>query len=183
MDRDAFAVVFRTHHAAVLAYGLRRVDADTAREVAAETFTVAWRRAGAMPEEPLPWLLATARRVLANEVRRRGRSERLASRLRESTGTSSGGGPVADHAEQVVDAALLRSALDRLDERDREVLLLVAWEGLDHAGLATTLGCSPGAARVRLHRARRRLASVLETSATRAPHPPTTQPITDRGPR
>lgn len=188
MDRDAFTAVFRAHHGAVLTYGLRRVDADTAREVAAETFTVAWRRADAVPDDPLPWLLATARRVLANEVRRRGRAERLAGRLHEATltgGDAAGGdgGPVRDHAQQVVGAAVLRAALDRLGERDREVLLLVAWEGLDHAGLATTLGCSVGAARVRLHRARRRLAGALETPPARAPHPPTTQPITDRGPR
>lgn len=188
MDRDAFTAAFRAHHAAVLAYGLRRVDADTAREVAAETFTVAWRRADAVPDDALPWLLATARRVLANEVRRRGRAERLAGRLRETTqaggdATSGSGEPTADHAQQVVDANLLRAALDRLGARDREVLLLVAWEGLDHTGLATTLGCSAGAARVRLHRARRRLASTLETPPSRAPHPPMTQPITDQGPR
>ena len=53
MDRDAFTAVFRAHHAAVLAHGLRRVDADTAREIAAETFTVARRRADAVPDDAL----------------------------------------------------------------------------------------------------------------------------------
>jgi RNA polymerase sigma-70 factor (ECF subfamily) len=54
------------------------------------------------------------------------------------------------------------AALAQLGERDREALLLHAWEGLDHADAGTVMGCSPGAFAVRLHRARRRFARELE---------------------
>lgn len=176
VDREAFTAMFQAHWAAVLAYGLRRVDAETAREVAAETFTVAWRRSADVPAHQLPWLLATARRVLANEVRRRGRADRLVLRLRDDAG---GGvaGPVTDHADGVVESDVLQAALARLADRDREVLLLVAWDGMDHEGLAAVLGCSVGAARVRLHRARRRLAAALDAPS------PDRAVTTDRGRR
>jgi RNA polymerase sigma-70 factor, ECF subfamily len=55
----------------------------------------------------------------------------------------------------------LADALRRLSERDREILLLAAWEGLDRTGLAAALGCTKTAAGVRLYRARKRLATAL----------------------
>lgn len=54
-------------------------------------------------------------------------------------------------------AVELRAVLAALTADQVEVLLLSAWEGLTGAALATALGCSPVAARVRLHRARRAL--------------------------
>jgi RNA polymerase sigma-70 factor (ECF subfamily) len=48
-------------------------------------------------------------------------------------------------------------ALAELDERDREVLMLMAWEGLSGREAAAALGCSDTAYRIRLHRARKRL--------------------------
>jgi RNA polymerase sigma-70 factor (ECF subfamily) len=53
------------------------------------------------------------------------------------------------------------AALSRLDEADRELITLVAWEGLDRDQIARMLGCSRATIRVRLHRARRRLARLL----------------------
>jgi RNA polymerase sigma-70 factor, ECF subfamily len=53
----------------------------------------------------------------------------------------------------------MAAAVDRLGPADREVLRLVAWEGLTPAELAVALGVRPGTARVRLHRARRALAA------------------------
>jgi RNA polymerase sigma-70 factor (ECF subfamily) len=56
----------------------------------------------------------------------------------------------------------IAQALGRLSEGDREVVLLCAWEGLSIEEAATALGCSPTAAKVRLHRARRRLRAELD---------------------
>jgi RNA polymerase sigma-70 factor (ECF subfamily) len=50
-----------------------------------------------------------------------------------------------------------------LPDDDRERLALVAWEGLDHGEIAGVLGCSRNAVRIRLHRARKRLARELAT--------------------
>jgi RNA polymerase sigma-70 factor (ECF subfamily) len=52
----------------------------------------------------------------------------------------------------------VRVALARLSVRDQEILLLVAWDGLDRAGIARVLGCSNAVVRLRLHRARQRFA-------------------------
>jgi RNA polymerase sigma-70 factor (ECF subfamily) len=51
--------------------------------------------------------------------------------------------------------------LARLSDRDREAILLVAWEELDTASAAAVLGCSRAAFAVLLHRARRRLATAM----------------------
>jgi RNA polymerase sigma-70 factor (ECF subfamily) len=59
----------------------------------------------------------------------------------------------------------LHEALARLPERDRELLMLVCWEGLDHAAVASVMGMSRANVAVRLHRARRRLARELERRA------------------
>ena len=56
----------------------------------------------------------------------------------------------------------IRAALGRLDERDREVLLLTAWDRLDRDAIAVVLGCTRANVAVRLMRARRRLARELE---------------------
>jgi RNA polymerase sigma factor (sigma-70 family) len=140
-------------HRHVLAYALRRADPSTAEDVVAETFTIAWRRLGDVPERPLPWLLGVARRVLANQRRGERRRVALVDRL-ALQGRAAPGAP-----DQQEGRAL--TALASLGERDREALLLHAWEGLDHAEAGTVMGCSASTFAVRLHRARRRFAREL----------------------
>jgi DNA-directed RNA polymerase specialized sigma24 family protein len=63
------AQLYREHYDSVLSYAARRIDPDTARDIAAETFLVAWRRSTAVPQDPRlvrPWLYGVARRVLWN---------------------------------------------------------------------------------------------------------------------
>lgn len=152
-----FERLFHQHADAVRAYAMRRSDPDTAQEIVAETFAVAWRRVDVVPDPALPWLLGVARKVLANERRSRSRAEALALRLvREPMGSS-------DDPADVVDARLsMQSALDRLLPAEREVLELIAWEGLSAAQAAAALGCSQVAIAMRLHRARRRFRRLFE---------------------
>ena len=162
---ERFDACFRQHYARVLAYGLRRVPSRAAAEdVAAETFLVAWRRLDELPRDPLPWLLGIARHVIQNELRSARRRDRLAARVgAQSRGQADGtitSGPPGQ--EQVL------TALERLGERDREVLLLATWDRLDRRQAAAVLGCSHGAFAVRLHRARARLARELKASAAAA---------------
>ncbi len=63
----------------------------------------------------------------------------------------------AEPADLVVADAEVRAVLARLSARDRQILLLHAWEGLDGAGLAAVLGVSRGGADAALSRARARL--------------------------
>jgi len=171
MTDEEFTGLFEDHYSAVLAYGLRRVDADTARDVAAETFLVAWRRLRVAPEAPRPWLLAVARRVLADELRRRGRQDRLHDRIGDAA-RADDALVHPDHAEAVVAGSLVAAALASLSGRDRELLQLVGWEQLDQRAAAQVLGCSVGAFKVRLHRARRRLhAAMAEPDPDAGPGP------------
>ncbi len=154
--RERFERVYRDHHSAVRAYVLRRAEPELAQDALSETFLAAWRRLDELPGDPLPWLLATARRTLSNQrrsVRRLGGlRERIAARATAE---------VSDPAEQVAEAELVRRALATLSESDREVLMLVAWDGLDPARAAVVAGCSRATFAVRLHRARKRLDRAL----------------------
>ena len=153
-DRDRLEALYRDHAAPVHAYLLRRTDPATADDALMEVFVVACRRPRDVPAEPLPWLLGCARRVLANQRRGAGRAAALADRIAVA------GPPAVVPADS--DQPVLE-ALSRLSEGDREILLRHAWEGLEPAELAVVLGCSGGTARVRLHRARRRLSALLPT--------------------
>jgi RNA polymerase sigma-70 factor (ECF subfamily) len=166
-----FEVCFEAHTAQVLGYCLRRLsDRRAAEDVAAETFLVAWRRLDLMPADELPWLLAIARNVILNERRSGRRRGRLLARVAaEAAAETVEPDPAAGHSLDRDGAGpAVRAALSRLSERDREVLMLTTWDGLDQRGAAAVLGCSKGAFKVRLHRARRRLAHTLQT--TSAPH-------------
>ncbi len=134
------------------------MDRATADEVVAETFVVAWRRPESVPSEPLPWLYGVARRLIANQTRGANRRNALAIRL----ASQPDGSLRQDQAAAVLDR------LEQLNARDREVLLLVAWEGLTQLQAAEALACSHAAVRVRLHRARRRLRGLLDESKAAA---------------
>lgn len=160
-----FRRLFAEHYPAVLSYARRRVPVDAAEDVAAETFTVAWRRLDRVPEDAVrPWLYGVARNVAANVQRGERRRTRLTAKL-----SSLAEPPVANPAEGPGAAVL--SALGRLSSRDREILTLAAWEGLSPQQMSVALGCSANAASIRLHRARRRLAKELAGAG----HEPMTQ--------
>ena len=163
-----FEIFFEAHTGDVLRYCLRRLpDRRAAEDVAAETFLVAWRRLDVMPADELPWLLAIARNVILNEWRGGRRRERLLARIAaESPGEAVEPEPVAVQSGGRDGAGGARAALAQLSERDREVLMLTAWDGLDQRSAAAILGCSEGAFKVRLHRARRRLARALEATSS-----------------
>ena len=155
---DLLASLWNAHYPAVLAYARRRAPEETAEDVANAAFAVLWQRIGEPLDDPLPWLLAVARRELANQRRSEARRHRLAIRVRTAPATE------PDAADRAVDQAEARAALARLRDQDREVLMLVAWEGLDPARAAAVLGITPAAFAVRLHRARRRLQAHLTSS-------------------
>jgi RNA polymerase sigma factor (sigma-70 family) len=162
---DLFERVYRASGTAVLGYTMRRcASREDALDLVAETFTTAWRRRADMPPDPGEarlWLFGIARRCLANAVRSTERAGRLGQRLADSFRPESVPDPAALH-EQSADMQFVRSALQQLSDDDRELVTLIAWEGLTPAQAATALGLSPGAARVRLHRARTRLRTALD---------------------
>jgi RNA polymerase sigma-70 factor, ECF subfamily len=153
-DRRArFEALYSKHAGAVARYARRRTDEQTAADVVSEVFVVAWRRFDHVPEDALPWLLGCARRVLWHHHRAEQRRGRLLDRLKSS----------APRAVLSVELppTVLATGLASLSERDREALLLTAWEGLTTEQAAAALGCSPQAFRVRTHRARQRLMDAM----------------------
>lgn len=145
--------LFSEHAAAVRAYALRRTPSAAVDDVVSDVFVVAWRRLEDVPDDVLPWLLGCARRIVANQRRARRRQTALFERLGRERVATADMPPNGDSA--------LGEALMTLSDSDREVLMLVAWEGLDPTRAAAAMGCSPRAFAMRLHRARRRLATAL----------------------
>ena len=165
-DRQ-FEQCFRANYASVLAFAIRRTTGRAAAEdVVSETFAVAWRRRDLVPDPALPWLYAVALRVVANQRRSLQRRRRLGERLAHEAGA---GAAERDPAEDLDRRDAFSTAFRRLSEAEREILRLIAWEGMDTEDAARVLGCSAGAFRVRLHRARRRLAKHLRAAGHSPP--------------
>jgi RNA polymerase sigma factor (sigma-70 family) len=153
-DSVRFRALFDAAYPAVRRYVLYRGVGDRADDVVAETFLVAWRRLDDVPEDdPVPWLLGVARNVWLNQLRSDRRYAALLRRLPLP--------PYTPPPGESCELAAVRAALDAIGTEDQEILRLVAWDGLSAAKAGEALGCSAGAARVRLHRARRRLAAEL----------------------
>ena len=174
--RPRFERCFREHYASLLAFAIRRLPSrEAAEDATAETFAVAWRRRDCIPDPALPWLYAIALRVIANQRRSGQRRQALGERLAREPEL---GAAERDPVDSLSRRDAFAVAFERLSEPEREVLRLVAWDGLDTRDGARALGCSPAAFRVRLHRARRKLAKQLAAAghSTRAPRTPNPQP-------
>jgi len=155
-----FRLVFDSAYGPLCRYARHRgLDGPDVEDLVAQVLEIAWRRIDEVPvDEPLPWLYAVARNVWRNQARRSQRRREILDRFRLPVFPETRDDPAA------LDPRVLRAALDSLSARDQEVLRLVAWDGLTPGELATVLGCSPVAARTRLHRARARLAKRLGIS-------------------
>jgi RNA polymerase sigma-70 factor (ECF subfamily) len=151
---ERFAEIYTACYGRVYAYAARRVGAQAAEDVVAETFTIAWRRLEDIPAEPLPWLYGVARNVVmrhrAGHARQDAAERALAAEPRAAATAEADGDPA------------LWQAWETLSARDREVLALVAWEELTVRDAAWVLGCPAAVFSVRLHRARKRLERRLE---------------------
>ena len=160
--RERFERMYAANFGPLLGYSIRRTpNTDDAADVVAETFLTAWRRLDDVPpgDEARLWLYGVARNVIANFRRGERRRYELSDRLRLDLAAG-----YQDESGYTGELAGLRAAFAALAAADRELLSLVAWEGLDHGELSAVLGCSRNAVRIRLHRARSRLAAALEHS-------------------
>jgi RNA polymerase sigma-70 factor, ECF subfamily len=141
-----------------------RRDPDLCDDVLAETFLVAWRRLEDTPLDARPWLIGIARNIRLNLRRRARHQQAVTVRLMETTGEPA----YADSSH----TGTLEVALARLSEKDREILLLSTWDGLDRTAIAQVVSCSRANVNVRLHRARKRLVAALtQELADTANHP------------
>lgn len=167
-DRAAFAVLVRAHQDEVYTLARRLVgDPHLASDVAQEALIRAWR---ALPKFRGDARLSTwLYRITVNT------SWTQKKRARRHTGSSiddhydlaapeDGDHPVVA-GEMLELRGRLRDALDRLPEGQRHVVVLKDIHGWSHAEIAEAVGISVTAAKVRLHRARARLARDLEEAS------------------
>ena len=156
-----FTAIYDLYSSAVTAYALRRTGVGDASDVVAETFLVAWRRLDDVPAEPetRAWLLGVARRVAANQARGDRRRSELGRKLSARLVHRFDEQPPIERLDRY---GSLGTALAQLSDDDRELLMLVAWDGMTPTEVATVMGLSPPVVRKRLFRARKRLTARRE---------------------
>jgi RNA polymerase sigma factor (sigma-70 family) len=170
-DPEIFEAFYLQHVEGIQGFVARRVgDPEHAADLTAEIFVAAigaahrYRPARGAPKA---WLYGIARTVVAADrrqlIRQQTREERFGA------GAMLDENDVAEIEARIEAAATLRrlyEAMDRLPETERAILELVAIDELSPTEAATAVGVRPVTARVRLHRARRKLQVELEAAST-----------------
>lgn len=172
-DPEIFEAFYRQHVEAIQGFVARRVgDRERAADLTAEIFLAAIGAAHRYRPgrgSPKAWLYGIAQNVVAIDRRRAGREQAREERLRGSTLLD---GDDAAEIDARIDAAAtqrrLYEAMERLSESERAVLELVAIDELSLAEAAAAVDVRPVTARVRLHRARRKLRAELDAAATKS---------------
>lgn len=168
-DPVAFERFYREHVEAVQRFVARRVDDPyLAADLTADVFVAVIESAGSFRRgrgEPVAWLFGIARNVVADEWRRHAKDQRTAKRVRGRELLVEDD-LVASHEriDGESSARALYHELDGLPAGQRAVLELVAVDGLSVEEAGRALGIGGAAARVRLHRGRRRLRNRLDPS-------------------
>ena len=157
---ELMGVLYERHAPAVFRYLARRAGLPAAEDLLSEVFIAALSASSRVMAHDsgsaLPWLYG----IGLNVLHRHFRQPQPAPGVTRDFGMD--WDAVDDRLDARAERGRLRAALSVLTDSDRELLLLVGWEGLSQAEAATALGISPGAARVRLHRARKRVLCTLE---------------------
>lgn len=158
---DAYSVFFRRHVDAITRYAVRRcANPEDVADLVAECFLVALQSAHRyVPETDtaLPWLFGISRRLLAKQRRKYAGNRRIEVKASNAFPVFSAAedNEIASAIDAARQAPALEAALHRLTLAEREVLELVAYDGLSPSEAAAALDITPNAARLRLSRARR----------------------------
>lgn len=175
---ESFERLYEAQYGSIFAYVRRRLaSASDVPDVVSEVFMVAWRRIDELPPPPQDrlWLFGVAHRCLLAHQRQHWSRVRLLSTLMAQANQIQLIEAGTDHLY-----ARTRSALETLRPKDREVLILVYWDGLSHADAAIVLGCSVNAVALRVKKAKARLQSRLPSNVTNELTRPPTPLLTPR---
>jgi RNA polymerase sigma factor (sigma-70 family) len=162
-DAASFAALYTETNADVLAFLLRRCPTpEDAADCLAETYLVAWEKRNQVPAgvEARPWLFGVARNVMRRGHERHRRLAAAAQSLAEELQSAASARPARapDEPESIT------AALSELSAVDQEIITMISWDGLTPRQIGQVLGISPNVVRVRAHRARVRLRSLLSTN-------------------
>ncbi len=159
-DEASFAALYTETNADVLAFLLRRCPTpEDAADCLAETYLVAWEKRHQIPAgvEARPWLFGVARNVMRRGHERHRRLAAAARSLAEEL-------RLAATARSPRQPASITAALSELSALDQEIITMISWDGLTPRQIGQVLGISPNVVRVRAHRARTKLRSLLSTN-------------------
>ena len=170
-DPQMFRLLYDRWATRLLAYLYRRtLDPEAAADLMAETFAVAFARRHRFRDVGRPggaWLYGIANKELSHWFRHEQAQTKALRRLgmrRPALDDES-----ISRIEELADLAgyrtTLAEALSRLSAAERDAVQLRVVDELDYPLIAERLGCSEGAARVRVHRGLGRLATLLEVTA------------------
>ena len=163
-SRAIFETLYQAEYKSIYAYVRRRAASSSdVSDIVSEVFTVAWRRISEVPPSPEDrlWLFGVAHRCLLAHQRGGWRRLQLLSNLEAQPNRIE-----LVNAETDPLHLQVRTALRGLRARDREVLVLVYWDGLSHVEAASVLDCSVNAVALRLKKAKARLQSKLAASVS-----------------
>jgi len=164
-NSERFALIFDRHGPAIQRYLARRLGVDVAEDLVAETFLTAFHKRKRYDQtrgDARPWLYGIATNLVSRHRRAEVRWYRLRQAVPPERDQESHADEVAAQVTAQAMGRLLAVALAELAERDRDVLLLIAWEGLAYDEVAAALGIPVGTVRSRLNRARRKVREVLD---------------------
>jgi RNA polymerase sigma-70 factor, ECF subfamily len=164
----------------LLSYLRRRVaQPEDAADLLGRVLLALWEGAARVPtidQDARMWCFGIARNILRENHRRSAKQLAWADGMRDSLRSAA----VADAADTVAEVRMradeVRGALATLDERSRELVMLIHWDGFSIAEAARILGINVSTGRTRYGRALRRLEKQLAApppvpSRPRVPHP------------
>ncbi len=164
-DPDAMADIYDSYADRIYNFCFRRTASWSAAEDAmSAAFLEVWkvrRKATSYDGSLLPWLCTVAGNVCRNAMRGQRRRNALAEKLRLVEHVDDHADAVASRVDDERRMAELAEAISSLNKRDRQILMLVAWDGLTYRQAAQTLGIPVGTVRSRASRARRRLTELM----------------------
>lgn len=167
-DPESFSLIVERHATSVFRYLASRVHRSTSEDLLADVFEVAFKardRYDTHYESALPWLLGIATNVirhhLRSEMRHASMMRRVAQVHRRRSEISGASDVVATGAELDDEMQCIGRALDRLNDKHRQVIVLSAGLGLSYEDIAQVLGIRIGTVRSRLFRARQDLRELL----------------------
>jgi RNA polymerase sigma factor (sigma-70 family) len=177
-DPDAMGALFARHASAVHRFCVWKTgDWILADDLTSIVFLEAWKsrqKAVAVDGDSLKaWLLGVANNVTRNALRSIRRYRSTLSRLPAVSDFDEVEERAVARADAQASLDLARSALEQLDEAERNVVLLVLWSELSYDEAAVALDIPIGTVRSRLSRARKKvrgsLASALMVNAKEEP--------------
>jgi len=170
-DTAAFALLYDRHAVQLYRYAQRRLGADIAQEVVAETFLAAFAgrtRYDLDRPDARPWLYGILTREIAGHYRRETARLRTLARYAPDPPAEGPADRVASGVSARAARQQLAAALAKLNAGERDVLLLYAWGDLSYDEIANALHIPGGTVRSRLSRARRKLRKALQIDPTEA---------------